>query len=456
VLRSCAIALGILIMVAALAVGGFAVTKAVRGQLDSSSAPKPTSSALARATVAPGALPQATAGEVPTPAAVAAALKSLVASPSLGGRLRADIVDVQSGTALYQHSATAAAAPASTAKLLTAAAVLSARGATYRITTEARTDDAGTLYLIGAGDPTLSGARAGAPTAYPGAARLSDLVAQLRKSQVSVARIVVVDSAFAGPAISPKWSDEDVPSDYASAITAFMADGGRATPTADVRSSAPDIAAGREVAALLGVPGAPVSRGTAPVDARAVASVSSAPISQLVEQMLQDSDNVIAECLARQVAIAASTDASFTGAAQAVRTEVTKLGTDPGAGLVDGSGLAASDRVAPSALAALLRVVASANHPELHGIVTALPVGAWSGTLADRYLKGSAGAGAVRAKTGTLTGVSTLAGYVQDADGRLLAFVLMADRVADSFEATLAAEAALDRIAARLAGCGCP
>jgi len=167
VLRSCAIALGILIMVAALAVGGFAVTKAVRGQLDSSSAPKPTSSALARATVAPGALPQATAGEVPTPAAVAAALKSLVASPSLGGRLRADIVDVQSGTALYQHSATAAAAPASTAKLLTAAAVLSARGATYRITTEARTDDAGTLYLIGAGDPTLSGARAGAPTASP-------------------------------------------------------------------------------------------------------------------------------------------------------------------------------------------------------------------------------------------------------------------------------------------------
>ncbi|MDT4935178.1 MAG: hypothetical protein QOK11_3070, partial [Pseudonocardiales bacterium] len=91
-------------------------------------------------------------------------------------------------------------------------------------------------------------------------------------------------------------------------------------------------------------------------------------------------------------------------------------------------------------------------------IVTALPVAAWSGTLSGRYLRGSgatAGAGVVRAKTGTLTSVSSLAGFVHDADGRLLAFAVLADHVAPGDGPTAAAEAALDRIAAALAGCGC-
>jgi D-alanyl-D-alanine carboxypeptidase/D-alanyl-D-alanine-endopeptidase (penicillin-binding protein 4) len=87
-------------------------------------------------------------------------------------------------------------------------------------------------------------------------------------------------------------------------------------------------------------------------------------------------------------------------------------------------------------------------------VLDMLPVAAWSGTLADRYV-GSSGAGVVRAKTGTLTSVSTLAGLVQDKGGRLLAFALMADRVGPSAADTDAAEAALDRVASTLASCGC-
>jgi D-alanyl-D-alanine carboxypeptidase/D-alanyl-D-alanine-endopeptidase (penicillin-binding protein 4) len=67
----------------------------------------------------------------------------------------------------------------------------------------------------------------------------------------------------------------------------------------------------------------------------------------------------------------------------------------------------------------------------------------------------SAGAGVVRAKTGTLTSVSTLAGLVQDKDGRLLAFALLADRVGPTTADTERAEAALDRAASALASCGC-
>jgi D-alanyl-D-alanine carboxypeptidase/D-alanyl-D-alanine-endopeptidase (penicillin-binding protein 4) len=272
---------------------------------------------------------------------------------------------------------------------------------------------------------------------------------------VPVRRVVVDDSRYSGPSVNPAWEAGDIPSDYASPITAVMVDGGRASPSAVIRSSTPDLDAGRALAAQLGVPGAPVTRGTAPPTARVLGTVRSAPMPVLIGQMLQQSDNVIAECLARQVAVASHQPASFDGAATAVRSTLAALGVDVGAGLHDGSGLATTDRVAAAALVDVLRLIVSPEHPQLHPVVAGLPVAAWSGTLADRFLSGSAagGAGVVRAKTGTLTGVSALAGLVHDRSGRLLAFALLADQVPAT--GTAAAEAALDRIAATLAACGC-
>ncbi|MGK5695953.1 D-alanyl-D-alanine carboxypeptidase, partial [Streptomyces sp. URMC 128] len=87
--------------------------------------------------------------------------------------------------------------------------------------------------------------------------------------------------------------------------------------------------------------------------------------------------------------------------------------------------------------------------PELRPALTGLPVAGFTGTLTTRYTDGAGGV--VRAKTGTLTGVNTLAGTVVDRDGRLLAFSFMANDTNDP----AAAQTALDRAATTLAACGC-
>jgi D-alanyl-D-alanine carboxypeptidase/D-alanyl-D-alanine-endopeptidase (penicillin-binding protein 4) len=418
-----------------------------------------TPTALAAATAAPSAGPTTgPAPAEPNPAAVAHALDAALADPALGGRVLVDVVDAQTGDVLDGREPTAAAAPASTAKLLTAAALLSVRAPTTRLTTRVVAGSGSTIVLVGGGDPTITSAAAGQPGAYADAARLSDLAAQVKAAHRQVAQIVVDDGLFTGPTISPGWGPGDAPSEFAAPITAVMADGGRAAPDDTIRSGQPDIAAGQALASLLGVPGIPVTLGSATAGAKVLARVQSPQLSELVAQMLQPSDNVIAECLARQVAIARHQPASFTGAAGAIRTVLSGLGVDVGSGMTDGSGLAAGDRLTPTALAGVLRLVVGTANPSLRAIVTALPVAGWSGTLTDRFVPGTdsaRGAGVVRAKTGTLTGVSALAGLVHDADGRQLVFAMIADQVAPSGAGTVDAEAALDVVASTLARCGC-
>jgi serine-type D-Ala-D-Ala carboxypeptidase/endopeptidase (penicillin-binding protein 4) len=103
----------------------------------------------------------------------------------------------------------------------------------------------------------------------------------------------------------------------------------------------------------------------------------------------------------------------------------------------------------------VLALAASGSRPELTGLFAGLPVAGWSGTLADRFAARKAngtGQGVVRAKTGTLNGVSSLSGVVATESGHLLAFAIMADGVTTNTEA---ARRTLDGIVARLVACGC-
>jgi len=393
----------------------------------------------------------------PSPAGVARALAGPFADRRLGGRLVATVVDADSGTVLLDRGAARPAIPASTAKLTTAAAVLAALPPDRRIVTRLVAGPApGEVVLVGAGDPTLSAAGPGSPTEYEGAGRLADLAAAARRAGVrAVSKVVVDGSRFQGPALAPGWNPLDIGSSYAAPITAVAVDGARAAPGNAVRSTVPDLAAGRALARLLGAPSAAVLRGRASPGARVLGQVGSAPLVRIVEQMLLVSDNVLAEALARQVALAEGLPASFAGAAQAVRRVLGRLGIPDGSQLVDGSGLSTRDRVTAAALAGVLRAAVSGGPPTLHGLIPGLPVSGYDGTLGARYRTGppTAAAGAVRAKTGSLNGVTTLAGIVTDSDGRLLVFAFLADRVPPG--GLLSAEAALDLAATALRRCGC-
>jgi D-alanyl-D-alanine carboxypeptidase/D-alanyl-D-alanine-endopeptidase (penicillin-binding protein 4) len=252
--------------------------------------------------------------------------------------------------------------------------------------------------------------------------------------------------------VAPGWAPEDSPSSYACPITAALVDAGRDVPNAALRSATPDLAAGNALARALA--GASVQAGSAPVGARVLAQVQSAPVGVLVEQMLRDSDNVIAEVLARQVALAHHLPASFSAGATAVAAVLAPLQITAGSAMRDGSGLSVLDRLPARALTQTLLAAASGSHPELRSILTGLSIAGWDGSLVEqgRFTGTAAGAdGVLRAKTGSLTGVSSMAGVLTDADGRQLIFAFVADRAPG--EGTT--RAAIDQLAATLVRCGC-
>ncbi|MFD8820144.1 D-alanyl-D-alanine carboxypeptidase, partial [Streptomyces sp. NPDC059627] len=144
---------------------------------------------------------------------------------------------------------------------------------------------------------------------------------------------------------------------------------------------------------------------------------------------------------------APATPATSDGGAAALDAQLTELGLPmTGASFHDGSGLNRDDRLTANLLTALLVKAADAGRPGLRAVLTGLPVAHFTGTLTGRYTDGAAGV--VRAKTGTLTGVNTLAGTVVDKDGRLLAFAFLTSNTTNPVEA----QAALDKTATALAG----
>lgn len=409
--------------------------------------------------VRPALLPSVRASApLPTTVGLERALAAGFAQPALAGRVVAVVADAATGRVLLSRRGQAPVVPASTTKIVTAAAALAALAPEARLTTQVlagRTP--GSVVLVGAGDTTLAGPAA--EPGYPAGARLADLADRVRAAfgATRVTRVLVDDRAYGGPRLGPGWRPGYVTDGDVAPVSALSVDGGRTRPGTGPRVADPPLAAGRVLARELGAP-APVARGAAAPGARVLGRVQGPPVAVLVERMLSRSDNDLAESLARQVALARGRPATFSGAATAVAEVLRELVPAAPAGSfapVDGSGLSRDDRLRPEGLVRLLALVASGQRPRLAPVLSGLPVAAFDGTLLHRFRSGPAvrGAGVVRGKTGTLQGVSALAGLLRTREGRPLSFALFVEGVPPG--ANGPAEAALDGLAATLVGCGC-
>ncbi|QRN81480.1 MAG: D-alanyl-D-alanine carboxypeptidase/D-alanyl-D-alanine-endopeptidase, partial [Nocardiopsis sp. BM-2018] len=353
----------------------------------------------------------------------------------------------------FERDADTPVTPASTTKIATAVTVLDAVGPDHVLRTEAYFDP-GTnrVVLRGGGDATLTATAD--PAAYPQAATLSELaedtaaaLADLGSDTVSVG---YDDSLFTGSETGPGWKPNYVTEGSTATIHALMVDSGRVDPDVSTRSPNPPLAAAEAFADQLERAGLTVEGSPAEAEASGdpVASVDSMPMSALVEFMMLASDNNMAESMSRIAALELGEEPSFAGGAAATHRVMDDLGIE-GVSLSDNSGLSTENRITPRALVQLVKV--AAEEPRFNAAVTGLPTANSTGTLAGRYSEFSSShdaAGLVRGKTGTLDGVSTLAGTIHDQEGNVFVFALMANSAG-------ASGPQLDTLAAALSRCGC-
>jgi D-alanyl-D-alanine carboxypeptidase/D-alanyl-D-alanine-endopeptidase (penicillin-binding protein 4) len=350
--------------------------------------------------------------------------------------------------------------------MLTAAAVEYTLSADRRFVTSVKWSgpgDGGTaqITLVAGGDMLLAAGyghngNQASPNGYAGLADLADAAAaQLASAGVTTVTIVVDDHAFGGPSIPPDWTWDDVTEGYAAPITGLAVNEGIIPGAEDdpKRYDDPSMNAGDSFVQGLqarGIAVASIGRGIAAPTEAELASVSSAPLSDVLAYTLWYSDNTLAELFVKLLALDAGQSGTTEAGTEEVLSVLRGIGLDTtGIRLVDGSGLSRLDRIPPRAMTDL--IVLLAYDPHHDSLLAQLPIAALRGTLYDRY-EATEGAGVVRGKTGSLPGVTALSGTVVTADGRWLAYSVLADGLTGSY---LKPRAAIDEFVSALAACGC-
>lgn len=371
---------------------------------------------------APAAPVLANASPTPLSAESATRVAELVAAlpgaEGTGPRPSVVVVDLGTGATVAELAPTQLGPPASSTKVLTAAAALSALGPNRTLPTTALLDG-GRVTLVGGGDLLLT-----AGDAQPGAvghASLRDLAGQVAQTLtdrgLSEVTVSVDSSLFSGDG-SPLWSAIDY--QYVMPMRALAIDAGVVDGT---YSGDPAIAAGEAFAAELTAAGITV---TGTVDRAAgageeIGRIESAPIELVVAWMMKVSENSVAEALGRLVSIERGGPGTQEAAGPAVLAQVSELGLGTtGQTIFDTSGLASENLVSTRLL--VDTVAKGLADPELASMTWSYPVAYLDGTLTDR-LQGAAGL--VRAKTGTLATAVSLTGVVQTQGGGALAFSIV-------------------------------
>lgn len=386
----------------------------------------------------PNSSMSASASATPTESATGPArtcsIATLATDPKLAN-FSGVFLNSATGEVLFDRNKDVPAATASTMKLLTAAAALQVLGPNYRVETKVYQDPSnpGSIYLVGAGDPTLSRTVNGKQSVYQNAPKLSDLAVGVnaKVGATPITKITLDSTLFAGPSWDSTWERSEQTQGYMSEVTALQVDGDRSNPAAQTsaRSTTPVANAGKYFKTALGASasGATVLQGKMPAGMTQIASVLSQPINVWVRHMLLVSDNTEAEYLARLVSLQQGFDGSFSSLNVAIKQALkyTQLNTS-NLNIKDGSGLSDFNAVPPMFLAQLSTLIASGSgHWPL--VLQGMPIAHETGSLADRFGGDNLdAAGKVIAKTGWIKRGYTLAGIINSTDGTKLTFAVYA------------------------------
>ncbi|MFK7916826.1 MAG: D-alanyl-D-alanine carboxypeptidase/D-alanyl-D-alanine-endopeptidase [Ilumatobacter sp.] len=324
--------------------------------------------------------------------------------------------------------------PASNQKLLVALAALEILGPEFRFTTSVAAPPAvegvvdGDIFLIGGGDPLLtSDDYPTSDDAQPvvNATSFDALADDVVNAGITRIRGTVIGDGtrYDDEWVIEEWAD-DVPFVEAGPYDALLANDARVLGRSG-RQDDPNAGAAREFVRLLNERGVRVDNGwgsgVASTLVPVIASVDSAPLSDVVVEMLLTSDNNTAEMLVKEMGLATSGQGTRAAGLDSMFQALVDLGLPmDGVRLRDGSGLSVENR---ATCAAVLNAVQLGRGT---AIDAGLPVAATSGTLTGEFVD-SEMAERLRAKTGTLTGVKALAGVVDpdDDDADTIEFVLV-------------------------------
>jgi serine-type D-Ala-D-Ala carboxypeptidase/endopeptidase (penicillin-binding protein 4) len=361
------------------------------------------------------------------------------------------VYDLSARTTLYSLRADVSRPPASVEKLYTAATALELMGPQATLTTTVLGSGhmgfaglwEGSLYLRGGGDPTF-GSASFIASHYGTGASVTALAAALVKAGVrGVTGSVYGDDSYFDSLRGEPASGYAPDPDLEGQLGALSFDRGESGPEQGAHALA--AYAARRLRAALRADGVTVHSGgaaSAPPGATPLASVSSPTVARLLALTLPASDNFFAETLLKDLGARFGGAGSTSAGAAVVRATVARLGIHPRS-LLDGSGLSHADLTTPHEVVALLTRLA---HSPLGTTLRAdLAVAGHTGTLSDR-MRHSAARGRCQAKTGTLIGVSNLAGYCSARNGHILAFAFFMDGI-ETYRAHALQDALADALA---------
>lgn len=323
--------------------------------------------------------------------------------------------------------------PASTLKLIVAAVALEVLGADAVFSTEVRADlsagNAGAVYLVGGGDPMLAAAW------YPNDTTLSRFPQQPATSLDALADAVIAKGLqrISGNVVgdASRYDSELYPPNWPIQFRAVEGGpiGGLLVNDGAVlnepnRALDPGIGAASEFARLLLERGVAISgaatSGQTPTGVATLASITSAPLVEIIGAMLQTSDNNTAEMLLKEIGFRTRGQGTRAAGIATLEERLRAWGIPmTGWSMVDGSGLARENKITCDAFLKILERFRTGDQ-----LVSRLPVAGVNGTLATFFLGGPL-EGRLFAKTGTLTGVKGLVGFVDTSGGSIMRIVVL-------------------------------